>query len=1012
MGLKEFTEFLSKVVSQIVHRYPHMQILEIGAGTGGATKSIFRHIGQTFSSYTYTDISTGFFEEAQDVFAGQAGKMIFKTLDVENDIEDQGYLKHSYDLVIGSLVLRATRDLRKTLRNARQLLKPGGYLLLQEITNIDVLRVGFAMSGLPGWWLGREDGRRYSPCVTSAEWHSLLPETGFSGIDTVTPETDILPRPLSVITAQATNEHIDFLRNPLLQPGESLGMSVANLVIIGGQTWRTLILIDEVERILRPWQFSVTRIRSLQELESTDLLPRSLVLSVTELDSPIWEDFAPETMDGLKQLMELQRTVLWITQGCRSEQPYMNMSVGFGRSLALENPDLRLQFMDLDPSGKPSPPLIAAALLRLHLTAHLTHQGVIDTMLWSTEQEMVYEGTKQLIPRLVANRQLNDRYNSSKRLIMENKEALSCTLQLIPSDSSYRLIENPFLDSSAINKPQEPGSEVYIQVSHSLLKPINTGTRSSVYIVLGNELNQGNRVIGHSQSNGNRLAIPKDMVSPYVNANIGKGEDSGQIFMERFAIAVRRTLSIVHNINSDGLLFQNPKIIAPEDAAHLDAQNIDVPVIIEWTMSGRVSLQLSSIESQTHFAPDRTDITDRKALGALVAKIRDEFPPIAGIMHGAMVLEDTSFFEMSYETMQKVLKPKVLGCIYLDELFDDVSLDFFILFSSLAAVSGNRGQSNYSAANLFLAATANQRRRKGLAGSVLHIGAVMGVGYVTREVSETVFSAIRKAGFKWMSERDFHQCIAESIINGRPLSKPNPEIVTGLRVINPDDEEPAPWMNIPRFQHCIVKGASSAEKANRGTVGASVKVRLSEAVNQVQILEVVKHAFLNKLQAALQISAETPDEQHKLLDSGPDDLGIDSLVAVEVRSWFLKELEIDMPVLKILGGSTLLELINFAVEKLPEHLIPNMSTEEIPEKAVEMHIDPPNPPGSNVILEHESPESESLDLASSISSETETSVTSSAPESLKSANFKKPQLQRTLPMTPGQLRVLVSEPPS
>lgn len=235
-----------------------------------------------------------------------------------------------------------------------------------------------------------------------------------------------------------------------------------------------------------------------------------------------------------------------------------------------------------------------------------------------------------------------------------------------------------------------------------------------------------------------------------------------------------------------------------------------------------------------------SDITDKEALEALVAKIRDEFPPIAGIMHGAMVLEDSSFFEMSYETMQKVLKPKVLGCIHLDEMFQGNSLDFFILFSSLASVSGNRGQSNYSAANLFLAATANKRRRKGLAGSVLHIGAVMGVGYVTREVSETVFSAIRRAGFKWMSERGFHQCIAEAIIAGRPLSKSNPEIVTGLRMINPDDEEPAPWMNIPRFQHCIVKGASSAEKRNRGTGAASTKVRLSEATSQAQILEIVK----------------------------------------------------------------------------------------------------------------------------------------------------------------------------
>ncbi|KAL8763113.1 MAG: hypothetical protein Q9184_001006 [Pyrenodesmia sp. 2 TL-2023] len=214
--------------------------------------------------------------------------MIFNALDVKNEIEDQGYVKHSYDLVIGSLIFHARRDLRATLRNARRQLKPGGYLLLQEITNIDVLHVRFAVSGLPSCWLGREDGRRYSPYVTSAEWHGLLLETGFPGIDTITPETDILLRPLPIITAQAANEHIDFLPNPLLQSGESQGMSAADFVVMGGQTL---------------------------QLKSSDLLASSLVLSLTELNSAIEGGGPPETMGGLKQLMELQRPVLWITQG-------------------------------------------------------------------------------------------------------------------------------------------------------------------------------------------------------------------------------------------------------------------------------------------------------------------------------------------------------------------------------------------------------------------------------------------------------------------------------------------------------------------------------------------------------------------------------------------------------------------------------------------------------------------------------------------------------------------------
>ena len=58
-----------------------------------------------------------------------------------------------------------------------------------------------------------------------------------------------------------------------------------------------------------------------------------------------------------------------------------------------------------------------------------------------------------------------------------------------------------------------------------------------------------------------------------------------------------------------------------------------------------------------------------------------------------------------------------------------------------------------------------------------------------------------------------------------------------------------------------------------------------------------------------------------------DELGIDSLVAVDIRSWFIKELSVDMPVLKNLGGFTVTELVVTAQEKVPEALVPNLSKE-------------------------------------------------------------------------------------
>ena len=604
---------------------------------------------------------------------------------------------------------------------------------MQEITNTDVLRVGFAMSGLPGWWLGREDGRRYSPCVTSAEWHSLLLDTGFSGIDSITPEIDILPRPLSIIAAQATNEQVKFLRRPLSQPGESFGANTMDLVVLGGQSLRTIVLIDEITQLLRPWRFSVTCVKSLQELDPSHISHTSLVLSVTELDKPIWEDFSPETMSGLKKLLDLERTILWVTQGCRSESPYMNMSVGFGRSIALEIPNLRLQFMDLDASEKPSPQLLAEALLRLHLTGTLENQGASDSILWSTEQEVAYECGRQIIPRLRVSQKLNDRYNASKRTIIEMKNAQECNFQLRPSGSGHDLVEDHSFGSHAINKDLARGSEVCMHVTSSLLKPTSTVDNDNVYIVLGYNPSQGETVVGLSSINGNRLAMQKDELIPCnvskgmqllflatleiemkvnmimsfcthgsgilihepapevaarlsaraaeknlefwfstscgellgdswfpvhprapdrtikgvlplrvsvfincsasakhdslgqkissclptsclrvniseVDGHLGRAKGSYQELLENLNVATSRALSQVHKDGPSNHKSTHPTIITPEDAARLNPQEVRSSTIIEWTNSGKIPLQLSSVESQTYFAADKTYI--------------------------------------------------------------------------------------------------------------------------------------------------------------------------------------------------------------------------------------------------------------------------------------------------------------------------------------------------------------------------------------------------------------------
>jgi hybrid polyketide synthase/nonribosomal peptide synthetase ACE1 len=178
-------------------------------------------------------------------------------------------------------------------------------------------------------------------------------------------------------------------------------------------------------------------------------------------------------------------------------------------------------------------------------------------------------------------------------------------------------------------------------------------------------------------------------------------------------------------------------------------------------------------------------------------------PPIAGVANGAMVLQDTAITDMTVEIMNRVLAPKVNGSFYLDEIFQhNHELDFFVLLSSIATICGQHGQSNYTAANMFLNGLVAQRRRNGLTGSVMAIEAIMGIGYFSKDADETTRERIIQAKYRMMSERDFHILFAEAVLAGRPEAGDMYELVTGLREINKEDDRLA---HNPMFHHVVVR---------------------------------------------------------------------------------------------------------------------------------------------------------------------------------------------------------------
>ncbi len=217
-------------------------------------------------------------------------------------------------------------------------------------------------------------------------------------------------------------------------------------------------------------------------------------------------------------------------------------------------------------------------------------------------------------------------------------------------------------------------------------------------------------------------------------------------------------------------------------------------------------------------------------------------PPIAGVAQGAMVLHDTAFSELDLERVNKVMQPKVNGSIYLEEIFHDTPLDFFIFFSSMACVTGNPGQSAYAAANMFMSGLAVQRRHRGLNASVVHIGAIFGNGYVTRELTLAQQEFLRKVGNMWLSEQDFRQLFAEAVLAGQPENVGSPELSTGMMMIDNSDESKKniTWFYNPMFQHCI-KQSHESELGSQAAKGRAVpvKTQLLEAINPAEVHEII-----------------------------------------------------------------------------------------------------------------------------------------------------------------------------
>lgn len=338
---------MAEIVRLYALKNPRSKILEIGAGSGGATAYILNALGRDdplVASYDFTDLSENFFDAANEDFQAWKNVMSVKKLDIEQDPTMQGFEVETYDLVIACQVLHRTTSLDETMGNVRKLLKPGGRLFIMEPTK-DQLDFRLAFGLLPDHWLGEEEHRLMTPTLTAELWNDVLRRSGFTGVDIDLHDCEDDTYSYSVIMSCAgTATSTDALIVPR-QP---------DVIVATGEPAPPQAWIDDLCSSLGSLSDASIKVQAYQTLGS-EALESKVVIFLGEVSAPILKDPSKEQFDAIRNLCTKSKGVLWVTCGgaVESTDPWSSLSQGFLRILRLEYVGKRLGSLDLEFSQNP-----------------------------------------------------------------------------------------------------------------------------------------------------------------------------------------------------------------------------------------------------------------------------------------------------------------------------------------------------------------------------------------------------------------------------------------------------------------------------------------------------------------------------------------------------------------------------------------------------------------------------------------------------------------------------------
>ncbi|MBV9585665.1 MAG: SDR family NAD(P)-dependent oxidoreductase, partial [Alphaproteobacteria bacterium] len=277
------------------------------------------------------------------------------------------------------------------------------------------------------------------------------------------------------------------------------------------------------------------------------------------------------------------------------------------------------------------------------------------------------------------------------------------------------------------------------------------------------------------------------------------------------------------------------------------------------------------------------DVADPVSLSAVLDDIRKRPRPLRGVVHAASVVVDALASDLDGSDANAVLRPKLGGAIALDRMTREDPIELFLLFSSATTLLGAPGQGAYVAANLAIEALARRRRADGKPALAVTWGPIEDAGYLA-ERGEARDALARRLGAKPVP--------AAQALSGLPAIVESGLPVAGFAETN--------WSEAKRFLPILAAPLFSDVQSDAASVaGDDTLIERLMTLDAEERLELLKTVVAEEAAGILRLPAAGLDAQRPL-----SEIGMDSLMAVELRLALENRLRIDLPLMSLAEGTS------------------------------------------------------------------------------------------------------------